>query len=110
MSCSCCTIEGIVKEQSDLCPTCKQSGKSVGIFTINALVRPVRLRDGGYPDGRYCANPDCDTLYFFDEVIEPISKDELTVEVGFKEQISLQSRALLGPLNVTQRPKTTMSP
>ena len=84
MACSSCVIPGHT-DLAVLCPTCGTRGKRVGADTINALVGDDRRIPAGYPNGHYCPNAECATLYHFDGAIEPISKHEVKVTVGFKE-------------------------
>lgn len=85
MSDSCCVVPGANVSGEDICPSCNQKGKPVASRTVNALVVAERSIAEGYPDGHYCQNPECATLYFFDSGIETVAKDEVNVSVGFKE-------------------------
>ncbi len=86
MSDSCCTLPNAEAGTTgaDLCPTCSQKGKPVGAETINALARPELQPAGGFPDGYVCTNPDDPTLYFFPGDSPSLSRDDVTVRVGFK--------------------------
>lgn len=64
------------------CPACGQKGKSVTTLTVKSLVRDhTRVpADGKYS---FCRTPDCETVYFSDQVT--FRKPELKVRVGLKE-------------------------
>ncbi len=85
MSDACCAVPPTSASDANVCSTCGQKGKPVGAETINALVRPELKPTGGFTDGYYCPNPDDPTLYFFPEGGQTLSKDDVTVRVGFKE-------------------------
>ena len=85
MACSNCEIPGQT-DTAALCPACSTRGKPVGADTISALVDDDRRIADHYPDGYYCPNPECSTLYFFGGETDPITKAEVNVRVGFKEQ------------------------
>ena len=86
MSDSCCTIPNADARTAgaDLCSTCGQKGKPVDAETINALVRPELQPAGGFPVGYICTNPVDPTLYFFPGDTPSLSRDDVTVRVGFK--------------------------
>lgn len=86
MSDSCCTLPNADDGTTgaDLCPTCGQKSKPVGAETINALARPELQPAGGFPAGYVCTNPEDPTLYFFPGAIPSLSRDDVTVRVGFK--------------------------
>lgn len=90
MSDSCCAIPEANTSGKDICPACGERGKSVASHTVNSLVIPERSLAEGYPDGYFCQNPTCATLYFFDNGMGAISKDEVNVRVGFKEAAAPQ--------------------
>lgn len=90
MSDSCYVIPEADASGKHICPACGKRGKSVASHTINSLVIPERAMPEGYPDGNFCPNPTCTTLYFFDNGIGAISKDEVNVRVGFKEAAAPQ--------------------
>ena len=90
MSDLCCVLPDAADTERgiDICPNCGRRGKPVGSETIHALVRPGREPSGGFPDGFTCLNPRDATLYFFAGEPEPITKEDVGVRVGFKEEES----------------------
>lgn len=70
------------------CPSCGESGRSVGEVTLRSLVRPAVL-DGLGELGlfAFCAEAVCELVYFTADG-RSVAKDALSVRVGVKEQES----------------------
>lgn len=84
---SCCSEDrcGIeVQNASDACPLCGTKGSSLDPITLKALLTASGLRRGVPPAPRFCANPNCDVVYFDNAVPIIFREDELTVPVHAK--------------------------
>ncbi len=84
---SCCSQNGCSVEAqsaSDTCPRCETKGSSVDPITLKALLTPNGLRRGVPPGPRFCANPNCDVVYFDNAVPIVFRENELTVPVHAK--------------------------
>jgi len=88
-------------QQPVLCPSCHQKAQKVGPATLGALLKdefatpfrthyePSRGSTGCQPETgstgwRFCASPDCDTVYFSEEGDESFVRSDLKVPVGIK--------------------------
>ncbi len=69
--------------QPSICPACDQKAKSVPTLTVKSLVREHWRVPAGATFS-FCHTPECDVVYFSDEVI--FRKSEIKVRVGIKEQ------------------------
>ncbi len=79
----CCKIEH--KGTIPTCPSNGQVTKPVARITVESLIAPA-FRGELLPQPYYlCAAPDCDTIYVSALGDHLITKDMLTVRVGFKE-------------------------
>ena len=67
------------------CPMNSQVLKSIGIITVESLVRPEVKSDLMPQPYYFCNAPDCDTVYVSVLGDHIITKDMLTVRVGIKE-------------------------
>lgn len=66
------------------CPHCQQKGQKVDNDTMIHHVRDIsKMGDGGYS---YCANPQCDVVYFRNKEIFTTSM--INKEIGFKQSAS----------------------
>ncbi len=84
---SCCSQENCSVEAqsaSELCPRCSTKGSSVDPITLKALLTADGLRRGVPPAPRFCANPNCDVVYFDNAVPIIFRENELTVPVHAK--------------------------
>ena len=68
-----------------VCPVCKAAGKKVELFTVRSLVRADWIAGLGGDDYLFCANPDCDVVYY-SEGQNLIRKHQLKTRVGLKEK------------------------
>ena len=66
MSDECCAVPGAGPDAGgSACPVCGQTGKSVGLQTLKALLRPEALRRLQPAEGfRFCASPGCPIVYY----------------------------------------------
>jgi len=68
------------------CPICEQEGRTVQIFTVQALMKAESLsniRDGDY---LFCANADCSVVYYAASADLVFQKESLKIRVGLKEK------------------------
>ncbi len=84
---SCCSQESCsieAQSASEVCPRCSTKGSSVDPITLKALLTADGLRRGVPPAPRFCANPNCDVVYFDNAVPIIFRENELTVPVHAK--------------------------
>jgi hypothetical protein len=72
--------------ESALCPVCACAGSSVRRVTLKALLTAVALRRLDGRDYRFCADPDCDVVYFDNTSHSMFRRTDLRVRVGVKER------------------------
>lgn len=70
------------------CPDCGTEGKPVQPLTLRALLQPNLRADVKEEAYRFCANPDCDLVYFRADGAQTFARADLTVRVGVKERNS----------------------
>jgi hypothetical protein len=83
MSTSCCCPEKPVQTDANRCPQSGWPGKAIDLHTVKALLTEralSRLIPGDY---RFCADPDCDVVYF-DVHGSRFATDDLRVPVWQK--------------------------
>jgi hypothetical protein len=80
---SCCTIGDAGQPAPTHCPQCGKAGRSVERITVKALLRPEALARFSAPAHRFCATPECPTVYFGSE--EAFAREDLVVTVLQKE-------------------------
>lgn len=66
------------------CPRTHARGQPVKSVTVSSLVRPERASTVAHHQWSYCADPECDVVYFADDGTT-LLKSDLTVRVGDKE-------------------------
>lgn len=85
---SCCTPAGECSTPTgvvaDACPVCATKGVAVEPITLKALLTPDGLRRGVPPNPRYCASPQCDTVYFDNEAGVTFGQSDVIVPVHAK--------------------------
>ena len=84
---SCCSQDGCSVEAqnaSDTCPRCGTKGTSVDPITLKALLTADGLRRGLPAAPRFCANANCDVVYFDNGSPIIFRENELTVPVHSK--------------------------
>ncbi|TCZ80820.1 (2Fe-2S)-binding protein [Paenibacillus albiflavus] len=81
---SCCQTSIENPTTTNLCPVCKQKGKSVQLITLKAMLKPAAL-ERIQPELTYvfCGNSSCDVVYF--SSVQTFSKDMVKVTVFQKD-------------------------
>lgn len=75
--------------QDFACPSCGNKGKSVQSVTIESLVKEDAWARVEQTEGfRFCAEVNCEVVYYQPESTEVFSRDEINVQVGQKETAS----------------------
>ena len=81
---SCCTIP--TKDDKPMCPSCKNTGKSVPEITLAQLVkREFQKHLKKELPYFFCKSEDCDVVYFSKEGEFIFKKGHVRVRVGIKE-------------------------
>ena len=79
----CC---GLSQEQPGVvCPKNEKVCKPVGRITVEALIRPERKHSLALLPYYFCDSPSCDVVYVSASTEHVITKDQLQVRVGIKE-------------------------
>lgn len=66
-SCSIEVNDVVTKENVDpvVCPSCEQSGTSIGLITVKSMLQPNALAElDPKQEFRFCASPSCEIVYF----------------------------------------------
>ncbi|PJF21534.1 MAG: hypothetical protein CUN56_10580 [Phototrophicales bacterium] len=66
------------------CPICEQKGRSVDGATVKSLLA-ISLRHVRNVVYRFCANPDCDVVYYSEDGEQTFTTDQIRVRVYQKE-------------------------
>ena len=79
----CCDASIPDIQQSRLCATCGQAGRTVGLITLKALLRPAALERLNAGDHYFCATAACPVVYFgggdvfpHEDVLVPVFQKE----------------------------------
>ena len=72
-------------ETAGICPVSGTVGQRVGLITVKALLTGTALRRLNGRAYRFCAEPDCDVVYFDRDAGSVFGKGDLEVRVGLKE-------------------------
>ncbi len=80
---SCCDASGPDLPQSRLCAACGQAGRTVGLITLKALLRPAALEGLTAGDHYFCATAACPVVYFGGGDVFP--REDVLVPVFQKE-------------------------
>jgi len=72
-------------EAAGICPVSGTVGQNVGLLTLKALLTGKALRRLDGIAYRFCAEPDCDVVYFDRDAGSIFDKSDLGVRVGLKE-------------------------
>jgi len=70
------------------CPMCGENGREVHPFTIRSMLKDEWLSDILHDKYFFCANPDCETVYYSGSGKSAFQKDQLKIRVGLKEKTS----------------------
>ncbi len=84
---SSCTPTGcsaIPEAADEFCPACGATGITVEPITLKALLTPDGLRRGVPPSPRYCANAQCEVVYFDTGAAVVFRETDLIVPVHAK--------------------------
>ncbi len=84
---ACCTPTGCSvtdEAASELCAACGTKGITVEPITLKALLTADGLRRGVPPSPRYCANPQCEVVYFDTAAVVVFRETDLIVPVHAK--------------------------
>lgn len=82
-----CTLNGCSTTSGThegICPRCGTKGSAVDRITLKALLTPDGLRRGVPPDPRYCANAQCEVVYFDNAAAVVFRESDLIVPVHAK--------------------------
>ncbi|MFN8092218.1 MAG: (2Fe-2S)-binding protein [Vicinamibacteria bacterium] len=79
----CCDASVPDTPQSRLCAACGQAGRTVGLITLKALLRPAALERLSVGDHYFCATAACPVVYFgagdvfpHEDVLVPVFQKE----------------------------------
>ena len=83
----CCAMAGEHKpnQLTPVCPACSHKGSTVGVKTMLQHIRQPWLYELTEESYYFCAQPDCDVVYFSMNA-KPIKHIDLRTRVGSKEQ------------------------
>jgi hypothetical protein len=71
--------------EATACPDSGTTGLHVGVITLKALLKGGALRRLEGQEYRFCADRDCDVVYFDRRTGSVFRKHDLTIRVGQKE-------------------------
>ncbi len=77
-----CTAAG---SKGELCPKCGQAGQKVENITVKSLVAENLIPEIGDEDYFLCTTPQCDVVYYNNDIGKTFCKSNLKIRVGFKE-------------------------
>ncbi len=80
---NCCEASVADRSNPRLCPACGHAGKSVGLITLKALLRPAALERLNSGEHYFCASSPCPVVYF--GAGDVFRREDLLVPVFQKE-------------------------
>ncbi len=68
------------------CTTCRRGSRPVTRKTVLLMLRPELIEQASEGEYRFCAQSDCETVYFNERSGESFTTSDLRVRVGLKER------------------------
>ncbi len=78
------TLAEAAKAEPNLCPECRQPGKTVAVKTLKQMVQPWHLEIVNKLGFLFCRSADCDVVYFHPDG-DCLRKPDVRMRVGLKE-------------------------
>lgn len=81
---NCCNCSS--EKAEGICPVCMHKGQSVKNITVKSIVKNSMLSKVEEQDYFLCINPNCDNVYFNNDLMQSFGKNDVKVGIWFKEK------------------------